>query len=310
MRHVWLGLVIAGAAACNSTSSTFEHRSELEFATRGVALGPLGEDSVVGMMDTTCQVSVADARIGADYDFPTATETVRDNSLLYGESTVIVISDQGAHVTYPERFWDGMSEDFGRPGVVDGRVYGEGVVLLGDDGEEGCELEWNTGADIASLSVAGMCAGAGMAIDRETGQVWLGDGSKVVTAQPGGSSDIDQAADLLAWDATAQVLYSAKAGSEILHGLEADGTLRWASDVGGGIVGFDSMGPLGKAAVMVAVEGGQGAIVTVDGFTGVIEGTMTTPEPALAVETSDNGKAMALTLPREVHFFEIVTSGY
>jgi len=306
MRHVWLGLVIAGAAACNSSSSTFEHQSELEFATRGVALSPGGDDSVVGMMETTCQVDVLDARIGDDYDFPTAAESVHDNSLLLGEDTVLVISDAGAHVTYPERFWDGMTDDFGRPGVVDGRIYADGIALLGDDGEEGCELEWYNGSDVASLSVASMCAGAGMAIDRETGRVWLGDGDKVVSAQPGGSSDVDQAADLLAWDASAQVLYAAKAGATVLHGLEADGTLRWASDVGGAIVDFDSMGDLGKAAVMIARDG-QGAIVTIDGFTGTIEGEMSTPEAALDLETSDNGKAMALVLPREVHYFEIVT---
>jgi len=309
MRHVWLGLVIAGAAACNNPSSTFEHRSELEFATRGVALAPDGDDSVVGMMDTTCQVTVADARIGSDYDFPTATETVHDNSLLYGEATVIVISDQGAHVTYPERFWDGMAEDFGNPGVVDGRVYGEGIVLLGDTSEDGCELQWATESDIAAVAVAGMCSGAGMAIDRESGRVWLGDGDKIVSALPGGSSDITQAADLVAWDSAAEVLYAAKAGQPILHGLEADGTLRWASDVGGEIVAFDTMGALGKAAVMVAVDGGQGALVTVDGFTGAIETALTTPEPSLGIETSDNGKAMALTLPREVHFFSILDEG-
>lgn len=304
MRNVWLGLLVAGTAACSS-SATFEHRSELEFATRGVGLAPDGRDGVVGMLGTTCHVDVADARVGSDYNFPSDQETVHDNSTLLGEPAVVVISDMGAHVTYPERVWDWSADDFGRPGVVDGRIWAEGVVLLGDGSGDGCQLAWNSAGDVASLSVEGMCVGAGMAIDRGTGRVFVGNGDELLSATPEGAEDLGHGADLVSWDGAAEVLYAATAGDSTLFGLEADGGLRWSTDVGGAITGFDTLGALGQAVVMTRLESGLGALVTVDGFTGEITSEMDTPEAALSVETSDNGKTLALSLPREVHFFDV-----
>ena len=308
MRNVWLGLVVAGAAACSTPASTFEHRSELEFATRGVALAAGGEDGVVGMMDTTCQVDVSDARIGSDYNFPTSDEVVHDNSLIGTTPAVIVISDIGAHVTYPGRTWDWTADDYGRPGIVAGRIWSEGVLLLGDDGAGGCELSWfvNEGADVSSLSVPGAaCGGGGLAIDRLTGHVYVGTGEGILSADPSGTSDLPVEADLVVYDAAADVLYAALAGDSMLYGLEVDGTQRWATDMGGAITSFDAMGSLAQAVVMVSLDTGLGSLMTVDGFTGAITSNLTTPEAALHVETDDEGKSLALALAREVHFFSV-----
>jgi hypothetical protein len=62
---------------------------------------------------------------------------------------------------------------------------------------------------------------------------------------------------------------------------------------------------LAQAVVMVSLDSGLGALVTVDGFTGEITSTLTTPEAATHVETDDEGKSLALTLAREVHFFSV-----
>jgi len=284
----------------------FQHDSELAVNTRGVALSHDGVDSIIGMFGTTCRVAVRDASIGADYDFPTETEVVNDNSQMFGENAVLVVSDYGAHVTFPDRTWDFSTQDYGDPGTLEGRIWSDGVVLLSDTADAGCQLKWSDGTHVSSVSLsAGMCASPSLTVDHATGTAYVADGSDVVTASPDGATLIAHNADMVVWDDDAQVLYTAQKGDSMLYGLEPDGSLRWSADLGDSITSFDAMGGLDQSAVMLANRGGTGSLVTVDAFSGEVTSSLTTPAAANQVVLSDNGRSMALVLPGDVHFFSV-----
>lgn len=304
MRNMWLGLVLAGAAGCSSQAVNFEHQSELEVNTRGVELDDSGGAAVAGMFGTTCRVAVSDASVGEDYDFPTDNEEVQDAGILNGEDAVLVQSDLGAHLTYPDRVWDWSTEDFGTTGVVEGRIFDDGVALLTDDGN--CHVEWQGGdTDVSVDMPADLCVGGSSFTVAPDGQIFVANGGEIVTATAEGSEGLGADAELVVWDDAAQVLYTAFVGDSVMTGLEADGTVRWTTDLDGAVVSFDAMGPLGSAAVMVEKDNGTGALLTVDGFTGDVTSSLATPSAAEEVEVSSSGDSLALVLNREVHFFNV-----
>ncbi|MBW2257468.1 MAG: hypothetical protein JRI25_23110 [Deltaproteobacteria bacterium] len=302
MRNLWLGLVVVGASACTTSAVNFEHQSELAVASRGIALNTDGVDGVVGMFGTTCRVMVHDGTIGEDYNFPTEDERVVDATELFGDNAVLVISDMGAHVTYPDRVWDWGTDDFGGPGVLEGSIYDDGVAMLADNP---CRVDWSNGTDAVTTEVPDdLCQGASFTADRSDGRVFVANGD-VVKVTEDGYENIAEGADLVVWDMAAQVLYATLTGSSTLQGIEEDGAIRWTTEVEGSIVTLDVMGMLGQAAVMVEKANGAGALLTVDGYTGEITSSLATPSAAEQVESSDNGKTLAVVLPREVHFFNV-----
>lgn len=306
MRSLTLVLLATGASACSTSAVNFEHRSNLEVNTRGVALATSGDSSVAGMFGTTCHIAVADASVGEDYNFPTENEMVRDNSTIHGDPAVLVVSDFGAHVTYPENTWDWSTDDYTTPGVADGQIFEDGVVLLVDDPTDGCRVDWNSGSDVVSTAVPGaFCSNTAITVDRRSGDTYLANGDEIIAVTEDGFTVIGVGADLVVWDRDAQVLYAGLYGDTSFRGLESDGGVRFDLQLEGTITSFDAMGPLAQAAVMVERPGGSGALITVDGFTGEITSTLSTPSAADTVETSENGQSMALVLPREVHFFSV-----
>jgi hypothetical protein len=259
-------------------------------------------DGVVGMFGTTCRVNVNDGTIGEDYNFPTEDEEVVDATVLYGDNAVLVLSDLGAHVTYPDRVWDWGTDDFGGPGVLEGTITNDGVAMLSGDP---CRVDWNSGTDAVSTEVPDdLCQGASFTADREDGRVFVANGD-VFKVTEDGYENIADGADLVVWDMAAEVLYATTTGSSTLYGIEEDGTQRWLTEVEGAIVTLDVMGMLGQAAVMIEKDNGAGALLTVDGYTGEITSSLATPSAADKLESSDNGKTLALVLPREVHFFSV-----
>lgn len=304
MRNLWLGLVVAGAAACSSPAVNFEHQSELEVATRGVALGAAGLDGVAGMFGTTCRINVSDASVGEDYNFPTDEERVVDASILDGDDVVLVLSDVGAHLTVPN---DGLGEESYNIGdVVEGQIFNDGLALL-IDAADGTRLDYVVGDSAMSVDLPDdMClAGCSLSVDRNDATTFISNGEDVVRVTDDSIDTIAGDADIAVWDMEAQVLYTALSGDTVLRGLEADGTERWATQLDGAIVSLDNMGPVAQAAVMVEHDTGAGSLLTVDGYTGEVTSSLATPSAANKVETSDNGGTLALILDREVHFFAV-----
>lgn len=304
MRNVWIGLVLAGAAGCTHEPVTFEHQSELPNATRGVALLEDGLRGQAGMYGLTCQVQVADASIGNDYDFPSDDETVVDGGTLGDEPAVLVLSAVGAHLTFPNRGIDTAVDLYENPAIVDGALFDGGVSVLLEDGT----VQWLDGDAITSVPATVDASVFGMTVT-PSGTVFVGTDAGVVSTDPSGeSTTIGEAADIVVWDQAAEVLYSAMAGSTVVSAIEADGTVRWTTDVGGEITSLDAMGPLAQAAVMVETNAG-GELLTVDGYTGEITSSLATPGAADSVEVSGNGRTMALALPGSVHFFNVNSTG-
>lgn len=306
MRNLWLGVLLAGMAGCSTQTLNFEHQSELQVSTRGVALQADGQDAVAGMFGTTCRVSVADGQLGDDYDIPgTDLEMVQDAGDVLGNSAVVVVSDLGAHVTYPDRFWDWQPDHIAGPGILEGRIYGDGFALL-DEGED-CQVSWVGGNDAIATHLGGaLCDRPSFTVNRDTGDAYVANGDSVVVAGTDGAvEEIAQDADLVVWDAAAEVLYAAMIGGSTVRGIETDGHVRWTADVPGEIVAMDDMGPLAQAAVMVGEEDSTGSLILLDGFTGELSSSMATPQPANEITTSADGGTMAMVLDREVHFFNV-----
>lgn len=301
MRNVWIGLLLAGASGCTTQSVTFEHQSELDTNTRGVALLDDGLHGQAGMYGVTCRVNVADASIGEDYDFPTSDEQVVDGGTIGTDPAVLVISPVGAHITYPNRGWDWSTSEYDNPNLVDGAVYDDGIVVLLNDGS----VQWVSGDQVASAPAAVDASAYGISVS-PSGTAFIGTSTGVVVVDQGGSpSTIGTEADIVVWDESAEVLYTALSGTTTLSGIEADGTVRWTTEMPGTITSLDAMGPLAQAAVMVEDASGTGELITVDGFTGEITSSLTTPSAAEALVTSGNGHTMALVLQNAVHFFTV-----
>lgn len=300
MRNVWIGLVLAGAAGCSTQAVTFEHQSELETNTRGVALLDDGLRGQAGMYGTTCRVNLTDASIGEDEDFSSEEELVVEGGTILGEPAVLVLSDLGAHLTYPNGGF-GVYDNYENPNVVDGAIYDEGIVVLLNDGA----VQWVNDGVVTAVPAVIDSPAYGIAVT-PSGTVFVGTSAGVITVDAGGTpSTVADAADIVVWDDVAGVLYTATSGTPTLSGIELDGNVRWTTELSGNITAVDAMGPLAQAAVMVENPSGTGELVTVDGFTGGVTSSLTTPGTAEALVMSGNGKSMALVLGSEVHFFNV-----
>lgn len=303
MRNVWMGFLLAGMTGCSTQAVNFEHQSELEVNTRGVALLDNGLHGQVGMYGTTCRVNVADASIGEDYEFPGDDEAVVDAGTIDDAAVVLVVSDIGAHLTFHDTF--GVQPlDFEDATIVDGAVYNDGIVTLHDDGSVKWWVDGNVVATQTDVALSNR-----LTVTPE-GIAFVGTTNGVVVVDGEGSSTTIDGAELVTWDEFAGVLYTAAAGDTWLSGVEGDGTVRWTTEMPGAIVAIDTMGPLASAAVMVEHANGTGELVTVDGYTGEITSSLTTPSAARSIHTSGNGRSMALALDREVHFFNVRGSAF
>ena len=79
---------------------------------------------------------------------------------------------------------------------------------------------------------------------------------------------------------------------------------RWNAVLPGNVVAIDVM--KGSVAVMIALGNGTGELIVLDGITGLETSNLTTPTPAEDVKVSPDGDTLAMVLPREVHFFNVL----
>lgn len=302
MRAVWCGVLALAAAGCAREAVDFEHTSELEVNTRGMAIHPNGDAAQVSMYGTTCRVEVESGAIGQDYDYPSDMEEVQDAGALAGELAVLVVSPEGVHVSYPDRGWDWTAETVDLPDTVEARITEDGVAAL----SSACEVSWvgGPGRDPVAIDSLSDCSEAGFAAG-PAGSAFVGGASEVVRVVDGNAVGLGIAGELVAWDVTADLLYVAVRGGDALHGVEADGSLRWSVPVDGAIVDVTAMGGLGSAAVMVDRANGTGELVVVDGFTGAITSDLPTPSAATGLRSSASGEVLAMVLPRAIHFFRV-----
>lgn len=308
-RLVLFGIVGVAATGCTLDSTGLDYQSTLYQRTQGVALKGYddlygGPRSQVGMNSVTCEIDQRTAMLGNDYDYSmTTADTVNDAGRLGEDDVVIITTPDTVHIQYSDDWYAG-SDSITVPGVQDAQIGGDSVVAMYDDGA-GCGLKWVGGASDASRNFSsGSCADFTLATNPLTGEALVGSANGVTVVTADGSQVItEDASQIVAWDATAAVLYAAEYGSTLLRGLEADGTERFATDLGASILAVDDLGTRGAAIVSLSFADGTGGIAVVDGLTGAIEATQGTPSAVESVKGAPDGDSIALVDVDQVHFY-------
>jgi hypothetical protein len=312
MRRLALfGFVGVAVAGCDMQSGNFDYDSTLYQRTDGVALKGYdamygGNRAQVGMNTMTCEVDQSTAMLGNDYDYATDSDHVTDAGLMGDAMTVLVTTGDMLHVQYNDG-WVTGAEPISVPGIHDALVSTGGPVVLADDGT-GCAVKWVGSSSDSSRSIGGSCSAYGFAVDPATGHAYVGSDSGVTHVTPNGSEVItEQATQIVAWDAAAEVLYAAEYGSMVVRGLEADGSERFVTDVGASILSIDDLGTRGAALLSVSHVDGTGGVIVVDGLTGAIETSQSTPSAVEQIVGSPDGGSMALVDTDQVHFYRVGT---
>ena len=306
MRMMIGTLLAAALVGCTAQDSlTLDHRAELTAQTRGVELQHDGEESNVGMYETTCDVNTAYAGMGEDYDYTDDEETVVDGEIIDGSETYLVLTPGGVHATTP--FASPYSTPFvgTHYGVVAAQLYAEGYVTVTPQAGD-CEVALN-GADGSANTLLGVQCDeqSSIATNVQTGMTWVSTDSGVFEIAAGQATRISTMPNaLLAWDATAEVVYAGVAGRSVVAAIEPGGFERWSTTLDGAITALTDMGERGDAAVSLQTDLG-GEFVVVDGETGAIQSDLPTPSAAMDLDVSGNGNVLAITLPDSVFFFDI-----
>ena len=294
--------ITAALVGCAPQDSVaLDHRAALTTQARGVKLSESGEQSQVGMLQTTCEVDTSYAGIGNDYDYTDFDEVVIDS----GDDKFLVLTPGNIFITDPQN-----PDEVGYPvaGVVDAELSGAGFVGLVPVTTEGdCALHWNDGLADASVATLGVDCDADSTIetDAQTGMSFVSTTSGIYQVSRQGSVvQLDDSSNAqIAWDGAADALYAAT-GSTVTA-LEVNGGERWSVDLDGTITALSNMGSEANATVSLMTSEGAGSFVILSGATGAIESQLPTPSSADTMSVSGNGRVLALTLPGVVHYFDL-----
>ena len=289
-----LALALAATTGCTPNELAFQHSAQLESPTRGFALHDDGETAQAGMFGSTCEIQIRDGSIWEDQDVEDEDDDVKD-----ADADRALVIDSGSYTLYRPGEWDhGRTEV---DGLVDARLSDAGIVSLADGAD--CVLAWE-GASEVVLDGA-YCDGAEIATDRRTGLTVVGSAAGAIAVTPDGLVTELGAGDLVAVDTGTDAIYVATRDGTELTAYELDGALRWSAPLAGTAVDLEAMGTAGDAALMTALADGTGEFLVFDALTGEVGSSMVTPTPARAVDVSANGQTLAMTLPSEVHFFDV-----
>ncbi len=296
---MWVGLLSLVGCGADQPDVALGYRSTLRVPALGLALYDDGGAGRAGMYATSCPFDTTSGNVTGDYDVDSDQETVTDagESTLGGESALL-IEPNGIHLIDSTGDSD-THESTPLVGALDARLSDFGPVVWLNQGS-GCSVRW-TSAD-AEVDVP-----CGEAFDSTVDgtALILGDALVVVTSE--GKADTFSTAhgDLLAWDGTSLVAYVAQSGGDEVSAVELSGAIRWTTAVEGAVVALTDGGELGVALVSVAMDDGSGAMLFLDGLTGVIVDRVATPVPATGLAMSRDGTTAALVLPEETHFYGV-----
>ena len=310
MRHLALLGIAFVAAGCEWNPWMLDYQSTMHQETRGVVFRGDGSGAQVGMMGTTCAVNPRTGSPSTDYDYPGTEDTVQDSKVTpSGETVVIVTSEQGVHIQRDHAWWGATSDDYDLDDVLEARALDDGaIVLTGDD--NACSVEW-VGDRTAALALdADLCHNIdGFTGDPTAGTGYIGTSEGIYVVTPEVATPLDpEPAELVHWDPVAEVLYAAERDGTLVRALEADGTERWATDVGTSVISLDDMGVREAVAVGLAYDDGSGGAIVLDAHTGEELASLTSPESVNEVRAGGDGNNLALVQDHQVHFYSVGAS--
>jgi hypothetical protein len=302
-------VLLAGLVACTGElpdAPEVTYRSTLTASTRGLVLAPDGETGHAGMFGTNCPYETETGGVTGDYDLPDEGEEVTDGGETdLGPQTVVLTLRDRVHLL-EKSTGEYLHEDLGWPGADEVRLTDRGFVgLTSADLEHGCAVAWRD-ADATGFG-ASAPAGCDAALDA------AGDGTVVLTDRdgprlldPDGSTvPIDGAADLVVFDDTTGLAYLAEDGGREVRAVDRAGVPAWTTRLDGAVVALTTGGAAGEARASIALDGGGGALVVLDGATGAVLTEVPTPKAAPGLSSSADGRTLAVVLEAETYFYRV-----
>ena len=288
--------VLAVGCAPDSTGGVV-HQSVLQQPTNGVRLHADGTEGHAGMRGTNCPFETTYGSLTGDYDLPEDDEEVQDAgpSIAFGSRTVLLVQ-RDLVTLLSKHTGDYEIEQTVYEGVENARLTDHGLVVQTD----ACDVRWTDEDQVVN---APGCNGV-LAVDPASQTAFVG-GTPVAILPQGSGVTTDVDADLLAWDAAAEVTYAAVQGDSTVTALEVDGTVRWQHELEGPIAALSDAGANAMAVVSWTTEDGRGALTWIDGFTGEHRTEISTPSAAPDLTSSAHGRLLAVVLEFETHFFRM-----
>lgn len=298
-----LSSVAAGAllGACSSENE-LRYTATLQAETHGVVLSDDGLDGFAAMSGTTCTIDVNWGCPTADEDLPTEQESLVDH---FGHET-LGVSSEGVHAIVDGR-WD-QAADIAVQGVRTARLKREGGhVVLGGSPED-CWIQ-HDGDDRVGVPGEACDDLAHTTIDRATGTMFVASDGRLLALERDGARELPQPGNLVAWDATVGLLYTAEKGSTDLWALEPSGELAWEAVTRDPIADIGARGERGEVMVLTKRSDGLGGMERRTGETGRLLGHSVLPTADGQITSSLNGVRIAVIRGDEVHFFALETDG-
>ncbi len=293
-RFLLPALILTVAAGCEPGPDRFGGADVDTLFTdaRGVELTD-DSQAFVGMNDVHCEVFTRSGSVGADYY-----EVDGNDAVVASMGDVVaIIGNDGLYVDDKLDWNEPFDPVIASSSLVDGGLWDGGAV--GVSSNDGLVVDW-AGDITLSNRIPAASAPTSTTVDPVTGATFLATDGDVLVVDPGSVTDIGDG-DLVAYDASSGVLYTASLGGLQLTGLEVDGNVRFTT-------GFDA----GISLVATRGATGEGIVVTdaaelffVDGATGTVLDSLTLPDTPTAVTSSPSGDTLALTYDGQVRFLHL-----
>jgi hypothetical protein len=284
------------ASACASESE-LRYTSTLQAETRGLALSEDGLDSFAAMSGVTCTIDTNWGCPTEDVDLPTLQERLTD----HWNGQTLGVSEQGVHVI-DHGVW---LEDADRPlaQVRTAALSEVGEVVVSGD-EQSCSVQFGEDEPMA-IDESACADGVRYSVDRVTGTLYAAGAQGVVEVRSDRSRILGQGTDLADYDQSLQLLYTAIQGDAELRALDMDGEEVWKVTTGGAIQSLAARGRRGEVMVLVDRPSGLAAIERREGESGRLIDRSVVPTADGQLDSSDNGRTIAVIRMDEVNFFAI-----
>jgi len=291
-------LIAACTGAC-AIENELQYTATLEAPTNGIALSEDGLDGTAGMVGMTCTI---DAMFGCpteDIDLPTDDERVMDHFL----GRTLGRSDLGLHTIDA----GGYDASLDVPGAnIRAAAYGyDGPMWLAGDPDTACVLHLSDGTVADAPDPSACRTDAKVAVDRSGAFVVSAAGVTQRIDRRGGDV-LTRAGDLVAWDETLGLLYTADAGGKELWALDREGAERWRVKLRRPVLGVAARGLRGE--VLARLDKGDTTLVERrDGTTGDLLGRSQIGAEDGDLIVSENGRTLGFVQKDRVSFFRLAT---
>ena len=296
MYKILIALAVLPLAAC-SEGVTFDLTSTMEAQTRGVAMFNWNEQGIAGMAEQTCSFDIGRGVVLGDLvDLPGSDDTVVDSD----GSQALVTSGGGL---WQVSDWGDVNNVNTPDNVVDAAFTMDGITSIVSS-DETCGVHYADWSDSTIALRDFDCSSAVIEAGRETGMVFVADGSRVLRVDRVVTEQIESNADLLAWDDAAGVLVIANSQGSDVRGIDSAGNVEWTVAVDGIVDSIDTLGWESRTLVSFTKPDGSAEIVVLNSNSGDTHANVEVPETVTVIASPD-GVTVALDDGDAVHFYDV-----